>query len=90
MESQNFFYKRSEIGLTEFPDEAQIKIPFQATRLIVSNDSDTQVDLSFKHPSLHGELLKDDSPLVLDGVSVGKIWFRSPQNASVRVWAWRL
>lgn len=90
MESQNFFYKRSEIGSLEFPDEAQIKIPFQATRLIVSNDSDAQIDLSFKHPSLHGELLKDDSPLVLDGVSVGKIWFRSPHSASVRVWAWRL
>lgn len=90
MDSQNFFYKRAEIGSLEFPDEAQIKIPFQATRLIVSNDSDAQVDLSFKHPSLHGELLKDDSPLVLDGVSVGKIWFRSQQNASVRVWAWRL
>lgn len=90
MEDKNFFYNRSEIGLTEFPDEAQVKIPFQATRLIISNDSDAQVDISFKRPSLHGELFKDDSPLVLDGVSVGKIWIRSQQNASVRVWAWRL
>lgn len=90
MESSNFFYERKEIGLRDFPDEAHMKIPFQATRLIIANDSDAQVDFSFKKPALHGELMSHDNPVVLDGVNVGKIWFRSPQNASVRVWAWRL
>ena len=90
MDSKNFFYQRLDVGLKDFPSQAQVTIPFLATRLILSNDTDAELGFSFQGPNLHGELFCDDDPIVFDGISVGKVWFKSVSNSKVRVWAWRL
>ena len=87
---KTFFYKTTEIGDKAFPDDAQIKIPFLASRLIISNDSEKKLSFSFSPPDIHGDLFRDDNPIVFDGISFGKIWFKAEENSNVRVWAWRL
>lgn len=93
---RTFFYSKISVGAQAdgaFPSQAQIKIPFQATHVIISNDSDkTDVTFSFNRPNIDGELLKKEQPITFDGLSIGKIWFFKTlggENAQVRVWAWR-
>lgn len=89
MGSKTFFYKRIKVAIKDFESEAQVKIPFLATKIIISNDSDPRLDFSFQAPELHGELFCDDDPIVMDNLSVGKVWFRSESTSEARIWAWR-
>lgn len=90
----NFFYKRIDLGLVDFPDKAQIEIPFTAKRIIIANDSEaTDVAFSFDGKEIDGELFKRDAPIAFDALEANKIWLKtlSPTDAipRVRVWAWR-
>lgn len=94
--NRTFFYKKLSVGAQangSFPSQAQIKFPFQATHVIISNDSDqTDLTFSFNTPDIDGELFKKEQPVTFDGISVGKLWFfkeTDKPNAQVRVWAWR-
>lgn len=89
MSSKTFFYTRVKIAVKDFPSDAQIKIPFLASKIIISNDTDPRLDFSFQAPHLHGELFCDDDPIVMDNLSVGKVWFKSESSSEARVWAWR-
>lgn len=86
---RNFFYKNVQITDIAFPSTPQIKLPFMASKVIISNDSDLQVDFSFLKPNLDGELFCEDGPITFDCLGEGRLWFKSPGTAGVRVWAWR-
>lgn len=93
---RTFFYKKISVGAQAngvFPSNAQIKFPFQATHVIITNDSDkTNLTFSFNRPDVDGELLKKEQPVTFDGISAGKVWFfkeADKENVQVRVWAWR-
>ncbi len=93
MGNRAFFYKRVSVVDTDFPNTAQIILPFTANHLVIVSKSDNQtISFSFSKPELDGELDSSDGPIALDGVSVGKIWLKragdDPQT--VKVWAWRL
>lgn len=84
------YYRNIETGLREFPDEPQVTLPFQASRVIISNDTAAALAFSFQRPRLDGELFEGDDPLVLDGVGVGRIWLKTAATSKVRIWAWRI
>jgi len=87
---RNFFYDKKEIDAAAFPSKAQFIFPFQATRVIIVNDSSSNdIEFSFRKPHLDGEILSSDGPLVFDQLSEGKLWFRGTKKVWVRVWAWR-
>lgn len=89
---RNFFYRRISVNSSSFPSRAQIEIPFLATHLILTNDSDTQpISFSFLNPDIDGELFKKEQPIAFDGISVNKVWFfrTGSKPVQVRVWAWR-
>lgn len=88
---RNFFYKRLVISSTIFTNEHDIDFGFQATSVIITNDSTTDsIGFSFRKPYLDGELFCNDGPLVMDGLSEGKLWLKkiSINDVQVRVWAW--
>jgi hypothetical protein len=87
---RNFYYRRLEIGDHDFPADAQFKVPFLASRLIISNDTPAKLSFSLQHPNLDGELFADDDPLVLDGIGVNKVWLKTEATSNVRLWAWRI
>ncbi len=96
MATRGFFYTRIPISNATFPSTASIKFPFQATRVLIATRGVKQneiVEFSFQGTALDGELFPDDGPIGLDGLSEGRIWFRSTipstPTAEVRVWAWR-
>jgi len=93
---RGFFYKRIPVNVDIFPNAPQIKIPFQATRiLIVHRNLKAQevISLSFLRPNLDGELFPDDTHLAMDGLSEGRLWFKTTEtqnpNAEIRGWAWK-
>lgn len=90
---RNFFYERLTISKTSFSNEHDLDFGFQATHIIISNDSTTDsIAFSFRKSYLDGELFCYDGPLVMDGLSEGKLWLRkiSVNDVQVRVWAWGL
>jgi len=90
---RNFFYQRLVVSSDIFTNEHDIDFGFQATHVIISNDSTTDsIAFSFRKPFLDGELFCTDGPLVMDGLSEGRIWFKriSINDVQVRVWAWGL
>ena len=87
---RNFFYFRDTVTDISFPSSPQIKLPFEASRIIMVNDSADQVlSWSFQKPNLDGELLCTDSPIVFDGLNEGRVWFKAPADCEYRIWAWR-
>lgn len=90
---KTFFYSLPfTVILNSFPSEAQIKLPFLASKLIIANDSSMEtVIFSFNGSTVHGDLFDSDSPIVFEDLNVSKIWFRraGAKDADIRVWAWR-
>jgi len=93
--TRKIFYKRLAVVPLDFPSKAQIILPFQATHIVISNESNKRATLfSFNGTALDGELFKKESPITFDGISEGKMWFKrdgkeNDQPGEVRVWAWR-
>lgn len=93
--NRNVFYKRITVTETDFPGQAQIKLPFQATKVLIANDgSNATLAFSFLAPNIDGELFCSDGPLSLEGVGANRVWFKVAENegnpVGVRIWAWRL
>lgn len=89
---RNFYYKRITVSATSFQDQDDLNFGFDATSVIISNDSDTDsIAFSFLNPHLDGELFCYDEPLVMDGLSEARLWFKklTVNDVQVRVWAWR-
>lgn len=94
--SRGFFYKRISITNDVFPSAPSIKFPFQATRVLIAfrNIKANEIlTFSFKKPDVDGEFFPEDTPLAMDGLSEGRLWFKTnnTQNpdGEIRVWAWR-
>lgn len=91
---RTYFFDQIVITVATFPVAPQIKLPFKATHIVISNDSDdVSVKYSFLRPDIDGILLCDDQPFAMDGVSVDFVWFEKVAAGSdipVRVWGWRL
>lgn len=89
---RNFFYLNTVISNLSFPNAPQIKLPFQASKIIIANDSDKSVlSFSFGIPDLDGELFCTDMPITFEGVGKGRLWFFTDGAPNkLRVWAWRL
>jgi len=89
--NRTFFFISLPINAVSFPSEAQIILPFLATKIIIINDSKNQtIDFSFRRPNLDGILTDEDGAITFDGLSESKIWFRATASANIRLWAWRL
>jgi len=90
---RNFFYTELDVSVTAFPSTAQIKFPFQATRVIIAMNGKADLHFSFQKPNIDGRLVPDDAPLAMDGLSEGRLWFKKvavgPAVLAIRVWAWR-
>lgn len=94
--NRGFFYTRIPITNNTYPSAPSVKIPFQATRVIIAQrnmKSQEILEFSFQKPAKDGELFDDDSPIAMDGLSEGRLWFKTSETnnpgAEVRVWAWR-
>lgn len=96
--NRGFFYKRISVTNIAYPSAPSVKLPFQATRVIIAHrnlKANEVISFSFQSPTepLDGELFSDDVPLTMDGLSEGRLWFKTSQvqnaSAEVRVWAWR-
>lgn len=95
MSTRGFFYIRIPVSNTAFPSAPQIKLPFQATRIVLAPlfvKQNEIIQFSYLAPNLDGELMTNDLSVAFDGLSEGRIWFRvvTPSStAEIRVWAWR-
>ena len=90
---RNFFYDRLLITESDFQTGPDLKFGFQATSVMIVNDSDEEtLGFSFRPDFLDGELFGCDGPWVADGLGEGRLWFRKSgiPDISVRVWAWRV
>lgn len=88
---RRFFFEELTVNVTAFPEQPQMKFGFQATHVIVTNDSKHSLDFSFLKPNLDGRLYEKDGPLALDGLSEGRMWFKvedATKPVKFRVWAW--
>ena len=89
----NRFYANIDVAAgIAFPSKAQLDFCFQATNVIISNDSDEDtLTYSFQRPKIHGELFCGDGPFAMDNIGAGKMWLRFEKGTNkVRVWAWRI
>lgn len=93
MGNRNVFYKKYTVNKTDFSNEADIKLPFQSNKIIISNDGPKgTLIFSFLKPEVDGELYCSDGPLTFDNIAETKIWFKKElgkPDMTVRVWAWR-
>lgn len=95
LSNRGFFYKRILVTNLVYPSAPSIKIPFQATRIVIASiglKPNENIEFSFQKPNLDGELFQDDGPLAFDGLSEGRLYFLAVNpggSAEVRVWAWR-
>jgi len=91
--TRTFFYEPSlTITATAFTSAPDLRFPFTANRVILSNDSDTNiVTFSFLAPNIDGELFCTDGPIVFDWLNQDRLWFKvNSGDAKIRIWAWRL
>lgn len=94
--NRGFFYKRLLITVNSFPNAPQVKLPFQATRIMLASRNLKSLEIisfSLLKPDLDGEIFCEDSPIAMDGLSEGRLWFKttetSNQTGEIRIWAWR-
>ena len=92
---RKYFFNQFTITVDAFPNTPQVKFPFLATKVVISNDSDDDsLVYSFLRPNVDGILLCDDGPFSMDNVAENRLWFKklSPAAADIkiRVWAWRM
>lgn len=88
--AKGFFFTEKEVSVTDFTDEPDIKFGFQATHVIITNDTKNILFFSFLKPDLDGKLYEKDGPLALDGLAEGRMWLKAEANkpTKVRIWAW--
>ncbi len=96
LSNRGFFYKRVPVINPTYTSTPSVKITFQATRIIIAHKNlkaSEIISFSFLNPNLDGELFSEDVPLAMDGLSEGRLWFKTSNivnpGAEVRVWAWR-
>ena len=89
-QSKGFYFIEKEVTVGAFTDAPDIKFGFQATHVIITNDTKNTLFFSFLKPDLDGILYEKDGPLALDGLAEGRMWLRAEAGkpTKVRIWAW--
>lgn len=89
---RRFFFEELEITSPNFSEKENVNFGFEATRIIISNDTKNKVEFSFLKDGnqLDGILYEKDGPISFEGCGEGRAWFRcvTGKPTKVRIWAW--
>lgn len=92
--SKRYFFKEMEVTKTAFSDDADMKFDFDATKIIIANDTSHRVEWIFipgrDSAEIDGALQKRDQSICLENLNANRLWLRviGLRKTKVRVWAW--
>lgn len=85
------YYKELTISNEEFTDPPTCKFEMIAGKVLITNESLTSnIEWSYNGNDVEGKLEWSDEKMILSGVQISKMWFRSnnPDGVKIRVWAY--